>query len=82
MPLRFARSGDSSVRLGEHAQVTLTVDEPRLRGLLAAMLRDAWPPSAGAARTRHPIDLPAGERRRVDHRACARPGAVTGRRTG
>jgi uncharacterized protein (DUF58 family) len=29
------------------------------------MLRDAWPPSAGAVQTRHQVDVPAGERRRV-----------------
>jgi uncharacterized protein (DUF58 family) len=62
--LRFARSGDSSVRLGERADVTLIVDNPGRR-LARGSLRDAWPPSAGAAQTRHPIDLPAGERRRV-----------------
>jgi uncharacterized protein (DUF58 family) len=62
--LRFARSGDSSVRLGEYAQVTLTVENPGTRAA-RGILRDAWPPSAGAAHTRHPIDLPAGGRRRV-----------------
>ncbi len=29
------------------------------------LLRDAWPPSAGASPTRHRLDVPAGERRRV-----------------
>ncbi len=33
----------------------------RLRG----SLRDAWQPSAGALANRHPIDIPAGQRRRV-----------------
>lgn len=62
--LRLTRSGDTSVRLGETAQVTLIVHNPgprRVRGLL----RDAWPPSAGAVESRHPVDVPAGERRRV-----------------
>ncbi|WP_433541046.1 hypothetical protein ACQP10_06535 [Streptosporangium sandarakinum] len=47
-PLRFTRSGDRLVRLGETATVDLIVENPgrrRVRGLL----RDAWPPSAGAA---------------------------------
>jgi uncharacterized protein (DUF58 family) len=62
--LRFARSGPTSVRLGEPATVALTVTNPgprRLRGVL----RDAWVPSAGAKVTRHQIDVPAYERRQV-----------------
>jgi uncharacterized protein (DUF58 family) len=63
--LVLVRAGDLSVRLGERATVTLLVTNPsarRVRGLL----RDAWPPSAGAETTRHPVDVPPGERRRVD----------------
>jgi uncharacterized protein (DUF58 family) len=63
--LVLARDGDRSVRLGEPATVTLLVTNPsarRVRGLL----RDAWPPSAGAVTTRHRVDLPPGERRRFD----------------
>jgi uncharacterized protein (DUF58 family) len=62
--LRFARDGDAAVRLGEPARVRLSVANPgsrRVRG----RLRDAWPPSAGAAVQRHQVDVPAGERRRV-----------------
>src|SRR4051812_30423067 len=62
--LRFARSGATSVRLGEPAAVTLTVTNPgprRLRGVL----RDAWPPSAGAQVTCHQIDVPGYERRQL-----------------
>lgn len=62
--LQLTRSGDQAVRLGEAATVTLTVANPtgrRVRG----RLRDAWPPSAGAAQQRHDLDLPAGERVRV-----------------
>ncbi len=62
--LQLARQGDVSVRLGEPASVTLTVANAgrrRVRGVL----RDAWPPSAGAGVNRHAIDVPAGERRRV-----------------
>ncbi|WP_158885458.1 DUF58 domain-containing protein [Amycolatopsis anabasis] len=62
--LTFTRSGASSARLGEPAEVTLTVGNPgrtRVRG----MLRDAWPPSAGAVTDRHRIAIPPGERRNV-----------------
>jgi uncharacterized protein (DUF58 family) len=62
--LRFERSGDTSVRLGGTATVHLLVANPsrrRLRGVL----RDAWPPSAGAAPQRSALDVPAGERRRI-----------------
>ena len=62
--LRLERDGDTAVRLGEPARVRLTVANPsrrRVRG----RLRDAWPPSAGAAEQRHRLDVPAGERRRV-----------------
>jgi uncharacterized protein (DUF58 family) len=61
--LVLARTGDISVRLGETATVTLAVTNPsgrRVRGLL----RDAWPPSAGAETTRQRLDVPPGERRR------------------
>lgn len=62
--LHFTRSGSSSVRLGQVAQVALTIVNPsgrRVRGVL----RDAWPPSAGAVRQRHPLDVPAGGTGRV-----------------
>jgi uncharacterized protein (DUF58 family) len=68
-PLRFTRSGDTTVRLGESAQIELTVANPSRR-LLRAQIRDAWPPSswpAGEAETqsRHAVRVPAGERRRI-----------------
>lgn len=62
--LRLSRSGGTSVRLGEQAEVTLTVENAgarRVRGVL----RDAWPPSAGAVTTRHRVSVPPGERRRL-----------------
>ncbi|MEC3978812.1 DUF58 domain-containing protein [Amycolatopsis sp. H20-H5] len=59
--LDFVRSGASSVRLGEPAEVTLTVANPGGRAV-RGLLRDAWPPSAGAE-DRHRLSLPAGERR-------------------
>ncbi|WP_395571028.1 DUF58 domain-containing protein [Streptomyces sp. BK79] len=70
--LRLTRSGDTSTRLGETADVTLTVTNPSSRPL-RALLRDAWPPSAWhagteAAASRHRLSVPAGERRRVTTR--------------
>jgi uncharacterized protein (DUF58 family) len=62
-PLRMVRGGDTMVRLGETATVTITIENPgrRLRGLL----RDAWPPSAGARPHNVPIDVSAAGRSRV-----------------
>jgi uncharacterized protein (DUF58 family) len=65
--LVFERAGAPSIRLGETVDVTLTVRNPgprRVRG----MLRDAWPPSAGALADRHPVDVPAGAQRTVTTR--------------
>ncbi|HSA49354.1 MAG TPA: DUF58 domain-containing protein [Yinghuangia sp.] len=62
--LVFTRSGDTTVRLGETAQVHLTVLNPTPRSV-NGMLRDAWPPSAGTRSQRHDLAVPAGERRRV-----------------
>jgi uncharacterized protein (DUF58 family) len=62
--LHFERSGATGVRLGQPAEVTLLIANPgprRVRGVL----RDAWPPSAGAVPSRHRIDIPGGERRRI-----------------
>ncbi|MBZ9643874.1 DUF58 domain-containing protein [Streptomyces sp. PSKA30] len=70
--LRLTRSGDTSVRLGETADVTLTVSNPSRRPLRAD-LRDAWPPSSWPPGTevtasRHHLTVPAGERRRITTR--------------
>jgi uncharacterized protein (DUF58 family) len=62
--LRLVRRVPGRVRLGEQVEVQLTVANEgtrRVRGVL----RDAWPPSAGALDARHRVDLPAGERRRL-----------------
>jgi uncharacterized protein (DUF58 family) len=62
--LSYRRIGPDPVRLGESASATLVVTNlgnRRIRGLL----RDGWPPSAGAAPSRHRLDLPAGERRQL-----------------
>ncbi|MEU6814704.1 DUF58 domain-containing protein [Streptomyces sp. NPDC046860] len=70
--LLLSRSGDTSVRLGETADITLTVTNPSRRPL-RARLRDAWPPSSHEANPevegpRHRLAIPPGERRRVTTR--------------
>ncbi|MGY5051134.1 DUF58 domain-containing protein [Streptomyces sp. 900105755] len=70
--LVLTRSGDTSARLGETADVTLTVTNPSRRPL-RARLRDGWPPSSWPSGTeveasRHQLTVPPGERRRVTTR--------------
>ncbi|MER5549477.1 DUF58 domain-containing protein [Streptomyces sp. NPDC002589] len=70
--LALSRSGDTSTRLGETADVTLTITNPSRRSL-RAQLRDAWPPSSWQPGTetvasRHRVTVPPGERRRVTTR--------------
>ncbi|MGW5636129.1 DUF58 domain-containing protein [Streptomyces sp. NPDC003832] len=70
--LGLTRSGDTSARLGETAEVTLTVTNPSNRPL-RARIRDAWPPSSWepgteVAASRHHVTVPPGERRRVTTR--------------
>ncbi|MCX2928297.1 DUF58 domain-containing protein [Streptomyces sp. NEAU-W12] len=70
--LGLSRSGDTSVRLGDSADITLTVTNTSGRPL-RARIRDAWPPSswqpgAEVAASRHRLTVPAGERRRVTTR--------------
>ncbi|MEV4880903.1 DUF58 domain-containing protein [Streptomyces cyaneofuscatus] len=67
--LRFTRSGDTSVRLGDAADVQLTVTNSSRRRL-RAQLRDAWPPSSWPtgteqAASRHTLAVPPGEQRRL-----------------
>ncbi|THA26120.1 DUF58 domain-containing protein [Streptomyces sp. RKND-216] len=71
--LHFTRSGDTSVRLGGSATVTLLVTNTSSRPL-RGVLRDAWPPSGGAEgpeaglSSRHRLDVAAGERTRLTTR--------------
>ncbi|NUP21563.1 MAG: DUF58 domain-containing protein [Streptomyces sp.] len=70
--LGLTRSGDTSVRLGETADVTLTITNPSRRPL-RAHIRDAWPPSSWqpgteVAASRQRMTIPAGERRRMTTR--------------
>lgn len=57
--LRLARAGDTRIRLGETGKVTLTLGHPGRRPL-RGLVRDAWPPSAGARPGRAPVSVPAG----------------------
>ncbi len=85
--LRLNRSGATACRLGEQAEVTLSVSNVgtrRLRGVL----RDAWVPSAGASPRTQRLDVPAGERRVLTtvllptRRGDRRPDRVTIRAVG
>lgn len=60
--LTVTRTTPQRVRLGETVDTRLTVTN-RGRRRLRARVRDAWPPTAGAAPTRARLDVPAGERR-------------------
>ncbi|NUR91195.1 MAG: DUF58 domain-containing protein, partial [Nonomuraea sp.] len=62
--LRFHRSGDTLVRLGKQATVELVVENPGRRKV-RGVLRDAWPPSAGATPRQQGLAVPAGERRKL-----------------
>jgi uncharacterized protein (DUF58 family) len=85
--LRLSRSGASATRLGEEAEVTLTVaNAGRRTGRLS--VRDAWPPSAGAEPRVHRTKVPAGERRHLvttllpTRRGDRRPERITVRSVG
>ena len=59
---RADRSG--TVRLGHDAASRLTVDQPGHAARSAALVRDAWQPTAGATGNRHRVRLAAGRRDR------------------
>jgi uncharacterized protein (DUF58 family) len=58
--LRLARDGDSRVRLGETATVTVSLANTSAR-TLRAQVRDAWPPSARAQPARSPVRVRGGD---------------------
>jgi len=85
--LAITRTGATTVRLGEGAEVALTVinvGRRRVRGVL----RDAWLPSAGVQVTRHPLDLPVRGRASMvtivtpTRRGVRRPDRITVRSSG
>ncbi|NYH51711.1 uncharacterized protein (DUF58 family) [Nocardiopsis arvandica] len=85
--MRLSRDGDTSLRLGDSAAVSVTVANPTRRSLRGSV-RDAWPPSSHAAPRRQPLRVAAGERRRVrttltpTRRGDARAAGVTLRSVG
>ncbi len=62
--LSLRREGGTAVRLGDSVTVELVVTNPGGR-TLRGVLRDAWPPSAGATPGRQRLHVPPGERRRL-----------------
>ncbi|MEE6273434.1 DUF58 domain-containing protein [Georgenia sp. MJ206] len=62
--LRPERDVPRAVRLREAATSALTLTSTGRRPV-RALVRDAWPPSAGARANRHRVTVPAGEARRV-----------------
>jgi uncharacterized protein (DUF58 family) len=86
-PLRLARSGDTSVLLGEPAAVNLTVDNTGRRRVRADV-RDAWQPSAGARPHHGRLGVQPGGRARLvttltpDRRGDKTAAAVTVRSYG
>ena len=61
--LRASRSVSHGVRLGESITATLTLTNTGRR-TARLLLRDAWPPSAGATHERGAMTLPPAQRRR------------------
>ncbi len=62
--VRLTRDVPTRMRLGETVASRLTISNPggqRLR----AIVRDGWPPSAGATPRRAPVSIPAGEARSI-----------------
>ncbi len=62
--VRIERRMPGSVRLTQRAASELVLTNLGRRRM-RALVRDAWPPSAGAHPNRHRVTLPAGESRRV-----------------
>lgn len=62
--LRFSRDLPSRVRLGETVSGTLYITNAGSR-TLRGVVRDGWPPSAGAGSSRAAVSVPPGERRAV-----------------
>jgi uncharacterized protein (DUF58 family) len=60
--VRIQRILPQRVRLGETVRSELLVTNLGTRAI-RGLVRDAWQPSAGASTTRHPLSIPAGERR-------------------
>ncbi len=57
--LRVSRAGDTRVLLGQSATVRVTIANPG-RQAVRGVVRDAWPPSAGARPDRAAVFIPGG----------------------
>ncbi|MBE2999838.1 DUF58 domain-containing protein [Nocardiopsis sp. HNM0947] len=85
--MRLTREGDTSVRLGESAALSLVLHNPTRR-TLRGRVRDAWPPSAHVEPRSAPAHVAGGERRRFGvtlaptRRGDARAAGVTVRTIG
>lgn len=62
--LTFARSGDTSARLGEPVDVALLVQNTGTR-TFRGLVRDAWAPSTRAQPRTHDVHIAAGQRQQV-----------------
>lgn len=58
--LRFGRDGDTTARLGQSADIVLTVTNGARRRF-KGQIRDAWAPSARAEPRQHGVNIPAGQ---------------------
>jgi len=56
----FGRTGDTAARLGQSAEVVLTVTNMGRRRF-KGQIRDAWPPSARAEPRANDVDIPGGQ---------------------
>ena len=85
--LRYTRSPDTSVRLGQQTDATLLVSNDGRRGF-RGQIRDAWPPSARAQPRVHPVGIAAGQHQQVQtqlrpvRRGDQRAAVVTARSIG
>jgi uncharacterized protein (DUF58 family) len=85
--LRFTRLGDGAARLGEPVDAALIVENPGRREF-RGRVRDAWAPSARAEPRTHQVNIPGGQRLRIDttlrpiRRGDQRSALVTARSVG
>jgi uncharacterized protein (DUF58 family) len=62
--LRYSRSPDTSVRLGQQLEATLLIHNDGGRGF-RGQIRDAWPPSARAEPRIHAVSIAAGQQYQI-----------------
>jgi len=85
--LRYTRSPDTSVRLGQQVDATLLINNHGRRGF-RGQIRDAWPPSARAEPRTHAVNIAAGQRHQIQtqlrpvRRGDQRAAVVTARSIG